>query len=101
MATESIRYLRPRVDILANGAQFIIRADLPGVAADALDVRVERGTLTFIGRRAGRTGFRRHFTIPKSTDVDAVTANLEHGVLQVTLPKNASARARTIPVAVG
>ena len=101
MATESIRYIRPQVDILASGEHYIIRADLPGVAADDLEVRVDRGTLTFIGRRPGRVNFRRQFTIPKNTDIDEVVAGLEDGVLQVTVPKSAMARSRTIPVAVG
>jgi len=101
MSQSSTHFVRPRVDILTGDADFLIRADMPGVGADDLDLRVEAGLLTLLGRRVDRPAFRRRFSIPKNTDVDAVTAEVRDGVLEVTVPKTATARARTIPVAVG
>jgi HSP20 family protein len=100
MSQSATQYVRPRVDILAGDADYLIRADLPGVSADDLDLRVEAGFLTVLGRREHRPAFRRRFSIPRHTDVNAVTAEVRDGVLEVTVPKTETARARTIPVGV-
>jgi len=89
------------VDILTGDEDYLIRADLPGVGADDLDLRVEAGLLTLLGRRADRPTFRRRFCIPRHTDPNAVTAEVRDGVLEVTVPKTVMARVRTIPVAAG
>jgi len=101
MSQSSTHFVRPRVDILSGDQDYLIRADMPGVGADGLDLRVEGTTLTLVGRRADRPSFRRRFLIPRQTDVNEVSAGFQNGVLEVTVPKSAAARARTIPVAVG
>ena len=101
MKTGAHRFIRPRVDILSGDQDFLIRADMPGVGADDVDLRVEGTTLTLVGRRSQRPAYKRQFIIPQHTDVDAVTAGLRHGVLEVTVPKTSASRARTIPIAVG
>lgn len=102
--------VRPRVDVLENEAEWLVVADLPGVAKDAVDIRFEANELTIEARRpAGRTegvlaeeyrasDFRRAFAMPDGIDAEKVEARLEHGVLEVKLPKVAAKRPRKIAI---
>lgn len=104
---------RPRVDVFENDASYVIVADMPGVATDALDVRFEGGELRIQGaRRPHARGtalheetrsldFARVFSMPEGIDGDAVEASLAQGVLTVRLPKSASKRPRKIEVRAG
>ena len=100
----------PAVDVLENDDTWRVVADLPGVEPDDLLVRVEKGTLVLEGTWApdfegellqaelsGRT-WRRSFSIPRTVDVEHVSAHLEHGVVTIDLPKSAAHRPRRIPV---
>lgn len=101
----------PPADIYENDDGFIIVADLPGVSADCVDIRLDRGELTIHGswsrpeleasplaREFRATDFERRFVVPDSIDVDAISAELNQGVLQVRLPKNAAVKPRRIEV---
>lgn len=104
--TRPARVLRPDVDVFEGDNGLLLRADLPGVDADGLDVRLEQGLLTLSGTRTlPRTGevieYRRRFHVPRSIDGAKVSAHLDRGVLSVTLPKSDAARPRQIPVSVG
>jgi len=104
----------PPVDIFENDDNFLITADLPGVAAEKVDIRLEQGELTIHGswskeEPAGSplaseyqpTDFRRSFTVPDTIDVSGITAELTDGVLQVTLPKTEAVKPRRIAVKAG
>lgn len=104
--TRPARLLRPDVDVYEGDNGLLLRADLPGVTADGLDVRIEQGLLTMSGTRTlPRTGerieYRRRFHVPRHIDGSKVSAHLDRGVLSVTLPKSDAARPRKIPVTVG
>jgi HSP20 family protein len=95
----------PAVDIHEGAHGFLLLADLPGVAEDAVDVRYARGELTIEARRAGtpldsreRVGFRRTFSVPGTIDVTGIRAELKQGVLHLALPKSEAARPREIRV---
>ena len=114
-AAPSMSGWTPAVDVEETDDNFLVTAELPGLTADDVEVTVENGVLTISGeksdqrengsekrgrhvveRRYGR--FVRNFSLPRSVDPDGVTARFENGLLQVTLPKANTAKARRIKV---
>ncbi len=103
----------PPVDILEEGDQLVLRAELPGVNKDDIDIRVENGTVTLRGEKklekevdsesAYRLerfygSFARSFVLPTSIDADKIKATYKDGVLEVVLPKAEEARPRKVKV---
>jgi HSP20 family molecular chaperone IbpA len=103
----------PFVDIYENNDELLVVADLPGVAKDKMTINFDKGQLTIEGRRAATTGsgllaaeyrpvdFHRTFLVPQGIDTDKISAELQHGVLRVHLPKSASLKPRQIAVKAG
>lgn len=106
------RYLAPPVDIYEIQDGLVVMADLPGVAKDGLDVRVENGVLTLHGRAADATpgepiyrefelvNFYRQFELSDKVDQSKISAELKHGVLTLRLPKAEEAKPRKVEVKV-
>lgn len=104
--------LVPPVDIIENQDGITLCADLPGVAKDALSIRVEGDTLTVEGAvRLGETGslqpvyaevrvaqYRRSFVLSRDLDTDRIEAKMANGVLRLTVPKREQAKPRRIEV---
>ena len=100
----------PAVDILETRDEFTLRADLPGVAPDGLNVRVHGDELSIEGQRhepeAGTVvergyealDFARTFRLPPGIDGSRIEARLEAGVLTLRLPKAESSKPRKIEV---
>ena len=103
----------PAVDIAETDEAFVLTADLPGVAKDAIEITMEDGVLTISGERSSvseeKTAelyrserhygkFSRRFTLPESADVDRISAASDNGVLTVTIPKKAELAPRRITV---
>lgn len=103
-------FVAPPVDIYEDDQGLVVLADLPGVAPDALDIRVERGVLTIQGRAQHTTGgegvyrefelagFYRQFQLPDEIDSTKIDAGLKDGVLTVHLPRAEPAQPRRIQV---
>ena len=89
----------PAVDVVQEAEATRVTAEIPGFKPDQVHVTIEGNLLTIRGTKGDLT-FERAFTIPASVNSAAITANYEHGILTVTLPKAEQARARQIPVAV-
>lgn len=87
----------PPLDVLENDKEFLVRADMPGVAQDAVTVRLESDRLLLEGAGALRK-FRRELVLPPSVDSDHVEASMRAGVLTVHLPKRAPYQPRHISV---
>jgi HSP20 family protein len=106
------RYVTPPVDIYENGDALIVTADLPGVAKENLDVRVENNLLTIRGksshlasgdpvyREYELASFFRQFELNEKVDQGKISAELQHGVLTLRLPKAQEAKPRKIEVRV-
>jgi HSP20 family protein len=92
----------PAMDLVEKDDHLELRADLPGMSEDDVDVEVRDGVLTISGERRQeeeetREGFRRierafgRFTrsiaLPDGVDPNDVEANFEDGVLTVRIPK--------------
>lgn len=105
----------PPVDILENEDQVVLKADLPDVKLEDIDVRVENETLSIKGERRfneenGGKGYHRiersygsfvrSFAVPTSVDTEHVSADYKNGVLTVTLPKKEAAKPKQVKVAV-
>jgi len=94
----------PTVDIFENKEELLIVADLPGVAKEDLSIQFDKGHLVLAGhlREFGPEeepfDYRRTFVIPQGIDAEKISANLQNGVLRVTLPKPASLKPRQITV---
>jgi HSP20 family protein len=107
------------INVYSNGEQAVIVAALPGLRPDDVEISVQQNTVTISGstpqpadsddaRHATwyvseiATGlFRRSITLPFAVDPDRAEAVSEHGLLRITLPKAASARAHKIAVGSG
>jgi HSP20 family protein len=103
----------PPVDIVEEKDRFVLRADLPGVNPDQIDISMENGILSIAGeRREEKTErvegmqrverisgkFYRRFSLPETADADNVSAKSSNGILEVEIPKQAQVQARRIAV---
>jgi HSP20 family protein len=104
----------PAVDIYQNGEhELVLKAELPDMTREEIDVTVEKGTLTIKGekkfasdvkeehfhrieRRYGT--FSRSFSLPPTVDATKVSADYKNGVLSVRLPLREEAKPRQIKV---
>jgi HSP20 family protein len=107
---------RPPVDIYENDKhEIVLRAELPGLKREDLDIRVENNTLTLRGERKRDTevkqesyhrvervygAFSRSFSLPTTVNTEQVTAAFVDGVLTITLPMREEAKPRQIQVQV-
>ena len=106
------RYITPPVDIYETAAGLVVKADLPGVAKEGLDVGVENSLLTIRGKAAHAApgdpvyreyelvNFFRQFELNERVDQNKISAELKHGVLTLNLPKAEEAKPRKIEVKV-
>jgi len=103
----------PSVDIYEDGDQVVLKAELPGIQADKVDIRVEENVLTLKGERKldfeekkenyqrveryfGT--FQRSFSLPKYVDADRIRAESRDGVLNVYLPKKPETKPKQIKI---
>ncbi|MGD1071343.1 MAG: Hsp20/alpha crystallin family protein [Bryobacteraceae bacterium] len=105
----------PAVDIFETEDALVLRADLPDVKAEDIDVRVENNTLTLSGKRNFNKDetvkgwhriersygeFVRSFEVPSTVDTEKVAADYKNGVLTISLPKKEAAKPRQVKVAI-
>jgi HSP20 family protein len=106
----------PAVDIFeTEGHDLVVRAELPGMTREDIEVSVENGTLILKGEKKFDTEvkeehyrrieraygtFQRSFTLPNTVDTSKVGADFKNGVLTVKLPFREEAKPRTINVEV-
>ncbi|MBI5280971.1 MAG: Hsp20/alpha crystallin family protein [Candidatus Solibacter usitatus] len=103
----------PAVDIFENESDLVLKADVPGVRMEDIDIKIEDATLTVSGKRefveSGEKGayhriernygaFQRAFALPETVDTENVEAAYDHGVLTVKLPKKEIAKPKTVKV---
>lgn len=104
---------KPLVDIQEQDSGFKVIADVPGVAPADVDITLDRNVLTIRGSRSTETEteekgykrrervsgtFVRQFTLPDSVDEGAITARVNNGVLEVSIPKGKENKPRSITV---
>lgn len=104
--------LRPPVDIYEDANGITLKADLPGVSRDRLDIQLDGDSLVIaadmsVDVPAGTealyadvraTRYERSFTLSKELDAEKISAEMKNGVLTLTLPKRAELQPRKIEV---
>jgi HSP20 family protein len=110
------QHVVPPVDVFENDHAITLLADLPGVAREQLNVRVDGDTLVLEATAATAAGpqemelvygelqcpaYRRQFTLSRELDSARIEAQLKDGVLRLTIPKAEDAKPRRIQVNVG
>ena len=102
----------PDVDISENEDCIRLRADMPGVDGKDVEVTVENNVLTvegrarveapagyeLVGREYGVGKYRRNFTLSNDVNSEGIKARVEHGVLEVTIPKREEVKTRKIAI---
>ena len=91
------------VDLYEDKDNTYVRAELPGVSRDAINIEMVDGYLNInASRKQGEESFslNRSVSIPEAVQADKVTAGYENGVLTVTLPKQEQAKPRKIAITV-
>ena len=104
----------PPVEVLEKEDRFIVKAELPGMKKEEIDISVVGDTLTLKG--AGKTetevkeeeyhfsersygAFFRSIAMPSAVDTKKIEATFEEGVLEITLPKAAAVKPKKIEIA--
>jgi HSP20 family protein len=115
MDRESFGGWHPPVDIYEDKDGVVLKAELPGMKKDDIDVRVENNVLTMNGQRKREQevkedgyyrcersygSFSRSFSLPTTVDVKKINASYKDGVLTVSLPKLEEAKPKQIDVKV-
>lgn len=90
----------PRSDVYENSEAWLIIADVPGATPESVSLIFEASQLKL---EAGGGGYRfvRSWRLPRDVESDQVKAELKNGVLNIQIPKAATARHRKISVAEG
>jgi HSP20 family protein len=103
----------PPVDIFERQDHLVIRAEVPGVRMEDMDVRIENGVLTLHGERKQDTEvreenahrlervygmFTRTFSLPTTVDAAKVTATYKDGMLEVSVPKVETAKPKQVEI---
>lgn len=106
----------PPLDLFEEPGRYVLRADLPGVGENDVEIKVEEGRLTLRGQRRpdeaiARDSYLRverpqgpftlQLAIPPSVESRAIEARHANGVLEVVLPKRDAEAPARIPVAMG
>lgn len=96
--------LIPRVESHAEEARYVLRADLPGVAPEDIEITTDQGVMTLKAQRrasaaeSASVNYQRRFALPKDADVDQITARSALGVLEISVGKLAKPQPRRITI---
>jgi HSP20 family protein len=103
----------PAVDIYEEKDRFVVRADVPGVDPNDIEINMENGVLSVSGERSNEDRsefegvsrverisgrFLRRFTLPETADAEAIKAKCRNGILEISIPKQAVVQPRRIAV---
>jgi len=106
----------PAVDIFETEYELVVKADLPDVKPEDLDIRVENNILTIRGERKFEKkvsadkylrversygSFSRSFSLANTVNTEAIKADYKDGVLTLSIPKREEAKPKQIKVQVG
>jgi len=109
----TMRRWMPPMDLVESGDHFVLRADLPGMSEEDVNIELEDGTLTISGERKAQHEekeegyyrverafgtFSRSLTLPKGVNPEEVSASFDRGVLEVRIPKPEERKPRRIEI---
>jgi len=109
--TTQEEYVAPEVNIFETPDGYLLEAEMPGVSKDGLEISLEGTEITITGRRVNEVvsgqpifrernlaDYRRVFELDPAIDTSKIAAKLEHGVLELTLPRSERVKPRKIEV---
>jgi HSP20 family protein len=103
----------PAIEVFEKKDKFVVKAEIPGMKEEDIDVSVVGDTLTIKGERKTESevkeedyyccersygSFSRSIALPSSVDAKKIEANYEDGVLEVSLPKAPEVKAKKVTV---
>jgi HSP20 family protein len=103
----------PAMDLVEHDDHFVLRADLPGLTEDDVNIELNDGSLVVSGARKAEHEqsergfyrleraygtFSRTITLPDGIDGEQVKASFKNGVLEVLIPKPEQRKPRRIPI---
>jgi HSP20 family protein len=103
----------PSVDVIETDDEIVVKAEIPGVSMDDIDLTVENNRMILSGEKKQEHeekddnyylmersygSFRRIFVLPAQADADRVVASYEDGLLTVTVPKSEAAKGMKIDI---
>ena len=104
-------YLSPEVNIFESQDGYVLEAEMPGVSKEGLHITLEGTEMTLVGERKAASlpgeplfresrdlNFRRVFELDPAIDTSKISAEVEQGLLTLTLPKSESVKPRKITV---
>jgi HSP20 family protein len=112
----ALRRWIPAMDLVEDGDYYVLRADLPGLREDQVNVELEDNVLTISGERKSEHeerkqgfyrlerasgAFSRSLTLPEAIDPESIQARFDKGVLEVRVPKPELRKPRRVAISVG
>jgi len=110
--TPQRNYVSPSVDITESKDGYLLEAEMTGVSKEGLELLLEGNELTIVGhkqteaidgqllyRESSPTDYRRVFVLDPIIDTANISAQIEQGILKLTLPKAERVKPRRIKVA--
>src|SRR6516164_533828 len=105
------QFITPAASVTEIADRYMLEIEMPGVKKDGLEISVENNELTIIGRRSlpavegtlvhresRQENFRRVFELDPSIDANKISAQIEQGLVTLTLPKAEHVKPRKITV---
>jgi HSP20 family protein len=115
-ANTPLRRWIPAMDVVETGDHFVLRADLPGMSENNVNIELEDNVLTISGERKSEHeqrnegyyrverasgSFSRSLTLPEGVDPEGIQASFENGVLEVRIPKPEQQKPRKVQISLG
>jgi HSP20 family protein len=106
----------PAMDLVESEDHLVLRADLPGMSEDDIEIEIKDGVLTVSGERKSEQehkdegyyrverafgSFSRSLTLPDGVSADQVSANFDKGVLEVRIPKPEERKPQRVQIGTG
>jgi HSP20 family protein len=106
----------PAMDLVETADHYVLRADLPGLSDDDVNIQLEDNVLTISGERETQHeqheegyyrierasgNFTRSLTLPDGVNPDAVQAHFDRGVLEIRIPKPEQKKPRQVQITLG
>jgi HSP20 family protein len=106
----------PAMDLVETGDHYLLRADLPGLSDDDVNLQLQDNVLTISGERQAQHdedeegyyrlerafgSFARSLTLPEGVDPDGVQAHFNRGVLEIRIAKPEQKKPRQVQITVG
>jgi len=113
MAPGKLSALSPSVDIFDDGNDIVVKAEVPGISKDDLDISINKNQLTISGEKKQESkveekdyhriersygSFSRSFRLPDGVNVDKAKAEFKDGVLEIRMPRSGKSKAKRIEI---